>query len=124
MDIEYFPDEEVVLIYGHEPEIVAHFREQVAALAAERIQIFPVHEVPGFHSVDGCRLFASRANLDFGTRRTRKPKTFECRLRPITWDNLEGLLEPFADGRYFAAGHQFLDSHGEVELIISASRCW
>jgi hypothetical protein len=93
-------------------------------LAAERIQGFPVHELPGFCSIGGCQLFASRADCDYGTRLLRKPQTFECQLRPITWDNVEGLLEPFTDGRYFAASHQFLDNHGKIQLIISGGRGW
>jgi hypothetical protein len=126
MDIEYFPDADVVLIHGHEPKTVAHFREQVAALAAERLKSFSVHELPGFRSVDGCRLFASRADSDFGTRRTREPQTFECQLRPVTWQNIEGLLEPFADVSeyHYPNGHQYLDEHGKIQLIISFGRDW
>jgi len=124
MDIEYLPEIEVVLIYGHEPKIVAHFREQVAALVAERIESFPVHELPGFRSVDGCRLIASRTDTDFGIRRGREPKTFDCQLRPATWRDIEEMLEPFSDGSYFAASHQFLYPRGKIRLIISGGRGW
>ena len=124
MDIEYFPAESVILIHGHEPKIVAHFREQVAALAAERLESFPVHELPGFRSVGGCRLVASRTTTDFGIRRLREPQTFECQLRSMTWLDIEEMLVPFSDGSYFGASHQFLYPRGKIRLIISGGRGW
>jgi hypothetical protein len=124
MDIEYFPEPKILLIYGHQPKIIAHFREQIAALGEKRVVTFPVHELQGFRSIGGCQLFVSNAASDYGTRLVNKPLTFECKLRPITWDNIEGLLEPFCDGSYFAGNHQFLDSHGKIQLIISGSRGW
>jgi hypothetical protein len=124
MDIEYFPESKVLLIHGHEPKIVANLREQVAALAAEHIEGFAVHELPGFRSVAGCQLFAHRDSFDYGIRTSRAPLAFDCRLKPLTWYNIEGLLEPFSDGRYFGTSHQFLDHHGKIQLIISGGRGW
>jgi hypothetical protein len=124
MDLEYFPETKVFLIHGHEPKVVARFREQVGELAAERISGFAVHEIPGFRSVEGCQLFAYGDTWDAGTRPDPKPPIFSCRLRPLTWHNIEGLLEPFSDGSYFGGSHQFLDHHGKVQLIISGGRGW
>jgi len=124
MDIEYFPKEKVLLVHGHEPTVVAHLREQVAGLAAEQIDSFAVHELPGFRSVEGCQLFAQRDTFDHGMRPDREPQVFRCRLRPATWENIKDMLEPFRDGSYFGAGHQFLDHHGTVTWIISGERGW
>ena len=124
MDIEYFPETKVLLIHGHEPKIVAHLREQVAELAAERIDNFAVHELPGFRSVEGCQLFAQRDIFDYGTRPDREPPIFRCRLRSATWEDIKDMLEPFSDGSYFGASHTFLDNHGKVQLIISGGRGW
>jgi hypothetical protein len=124
MDIEYFPEPKVVLIHGHEPKVVAVLRERVAELAAQRIDTVAVHDLPGFRSVDGCELYASRGTFDYGVRPEPEPSVFCCQLSPSTWHNIEGLLEPFSDGSYFAASHQYLDDHGKVQLIISGGRGW
>jgi hypothetical protein len=124
MDIEYFPEPKVLLIYGHEPIVVARLREQLAELAAERIDCFAVHELSDFRSIDGCQLFAQQGGRNFGTRPDPSAPVFRCSLTPLSWYNIEGLLVPFSDGSYFAASHQFLDRHGEIQLIISGSRGW
>ena len=124
MDIEYFPEPKVLLIHGHEPEVVAYLREHVAELAAGRIGSFAVHELPGFRSVGGCQLFAQYDTVDHGVAPEHEPLFFCCRLRPSAWRSIEGLLEPFSDGSYFGASHQYLDHHGEVQWIISGGRGW
>lgn len=124
MNIEYFAEPKVLLLHGHQPKIVAQLREQIADLAANRVSTFPVHELQGFRSIGGCQLFASSGESDYGVQALKKPLTFECQLRPITWHNIEGLLEPFTDGGYFAGSHQFLDHHGKIQLIISGGRGW
>src|SRR6266536_1038291 len=84
--IEYFPraadDCPLILLHGRDPEAAARLREQVAALAVERIQRVAVHEILGFESVAGCRLFASGGRSDSGTRQLRERQEFECQLRP------------------------------------------
>jgi len=99
-------------------------RAQIAELAAERISSLAVHELPGFRSVEGCQLFADLDTWDSGARPDPKPPVFRCRLTPLTWHNIEGLLEPFSDGSYCGASHQFLDRHGKVQVIISGGRGW
>ena len=124
MEIEYFPETNVLLIYGHEPKVVLSFREQIEALAEERILSCAIHELRGFRAIAGCQLFAVRSNTDQGISLKQEPNTFECRLRPNTWKNITGLLEPFTDGSYFAASHQYLDESGKIRLIISGCRGW
>ncbi len=127
MHIEYFPDAAddcpLILLHGRDPEAAARLREQVAALAVERVQRVAVHEILGFESVAGCRLFASVGRSDSGTRQLREQQEFECQLRPVTWHNVEGLLEPFTE-RTFYDGFQWLDSHGNIRLLISGHRGW
>lgn len=127
MFIEYFPlgskNRPVILLHGYEPEVVARLREQVAALAAERTQCVAVHEIPGFESVDGCRLFMKIGSSNEGTHSLRERQTFECQLQPIDWYNIEGLLEPFCDP-LVCNGFQWLDTHGKMNLLISTSRGW
>lgn len=127
MFIEHFPDGSddcpLILLHGREPEVAARLREQVTALAASRVERVAVHDLPGFESVDGCRLFLSVGNWDRGTHALREQQSFECQLRPIGWHNVEGLLEPLTD-RFFYDGFQWLDSHGKIQLLISGHRGW
>jgi hypothetical protein len=124
MNIEYFPESSVRLIDGHEWKVVSHFREQIEALAAEQAEDIAVHDLAGFHSIDNCRLFAKRSNADHGICPLQEPHNFECRLLPKTWGHIAWLLEPFSNGSYFAASHQYLDTHGKIQLIISGGRGW
>jgi hypothetical protein len=125
--IEFFLDGSddcpLVLLHGRDPEAAAHLREQVASLATERVQRVAIHEVTGFESVAGCRLFASVGRSDLGTRPLRADHEFECQLRPVSWQTVEGLLEPFTE-RTFFDGFQWLDSHGKIRLLISGHRGW
>ncbi|TLD71065.1 hypothetical protein FEM03_09130 [Phragmitibacter flavus] len=124
MDIEYFSQPNVLLIDGHEPKAVALLREQLAELAQGRIGSFAVHKLPGFRSVEGSQLFAERDTWDSGVHPDPKPPVFRCRLTPLTWQNIEVLLEPLSEGGYFGSSHQLLDHHGEVQLIIAGGRGW
>jgi hypothetical protein len=125
--IEFFPDGSddcpLILLHGHDPAAASRLREQVAALAEERVERVAVHEIVGFESVGDCRLFAAFGDSDLGTRRLRVEHEFECQLRPVTWQNVEGLLEPFTQ-RSFCNGFQRLDSHGKIRLLISGQRNW
>lgn len=127
MFIEFFPegsrDCPLVLLYGREPEVVSRLREQVVALSASLIDRVAVHELSGFESIDGCRLFLSVAGRDIGTHGLKEPLTFDCKLRPITWYNIEYLLEPFTEPS-FSDSFQWLDGHGRVQLLISRFRGW
>jgi hypothetical protein len=50
------------------------------------------------------------------------PAAFECRLTAATWDNVAGLIEPFAEG---SGGHQWLaGSPGEAAVLLSPSGQW
>lgn len=124
MDIEFFSDSSVLLIHGHEPTVVSHFRKQVEALALDRFQSFSVHDLPGFRSIGNCKLVAMRANADYGISCPLDANAFECKLLPSTWANIQWLLEPFSNGSYFGASHQYLDQSGTIQFIISGSRGW
>jgi hypothetical protein len=46
---------------------------------------------------------------------------FTCALRKASWSNIEGLLEPFADG---FPGFQWLSDFGEVRWLMSRTGAW
>ncbi len=128
MLIKYLPDGSgdcpLIMLQGREPEVVARLREEVAALAEARVARVAVHELPGFESVDGCRLFFSTGTWDRGTYVLREQYSFECQLRPVVWYNIEGLLEPFAVSKSTGGCHQWLDDRGDIQLLISDDAGW
>lgn len=128
MKIEYFhpvgKERPVVLIYGNEPKNVETLKNVVHDLAGGQRQRAAVHELPGFESVDGCQLFFSTGSYDRGLVLISPPKTFELRIRPVWWDNIEGLLEPFCEPG--SVGFNDLDYgfSSNIDLIISRDRGW
>lgn len=61
----------------------------------------------------------TRRHHDAAIIRGPQGNEFECGFTPDTWDNVAGLLEPFAAGN--ADGYQWLaQSHGDAALMISA----
>jgi len=51
---------------------------------------------------------------------------FECALKPSTWDEVVGLLEPFTveTGRGAAHTHAYLSRHGPVMWLVSTDSAW
>jgi hypothetical protein len=129
MKIEYFDilnqEEPVVLIYGNEPENVAILKDAVHDLAVGERDRVAVYELPGYEGVDGCQLFFSAGTTERGVWLISRPKTFECSIRPLWWDNIEGLLEPFCK-KHNTPGFQDLDYgfYSKIRLIISTDRGW
>jgi hypothetical protein len=128
MNIEFFadgsPDCPLILIYGREPEQAAILMQSVHRLAEGETNWIAVHELLGFNSVDGCKLFARVSSNDGGVQRLPEREAFECLLRPASWSNIEGLLEPFTDPNTPSGRFQWLDEHGDVDLLISTHRGW
>ena len=50
------------------------------------------------------------------------PQAFELVLTPLEWSQVEGLLEPFCEEE--THGHQWLDQHGEIALLLSHDGSW
>jgi len=126
--IEYFPNadegSDLILLHGDDPEAVARLREQAASLAAKRVKRVALHEIPGFESVADCRLFFSVARWDRHTYPLRAKNEFECKLDPLGWENVFGLLEPFTE-RTGREGFQWLDTSVRgISIAISRFRGW
>lgn len=129
MRIEHFEpgdqDRPVILIYGNEPRVVKALLSAVRTLSQGSQLRVAVHELPGFESVDGCELFFFASNSDRGVQFIASPRSFECSIRPLWWENVVGLLEPFCSP-HASHCHQYLDYgwHSDFQLIISTDRSW
>ncbi|HLN33153.1 MAG TPA: hypothetical protein VK395_35815 [Gemmataceae bacterium] len=81
-----------------------------------------VHELPGVQPVGACQLFLCQRRWDQAMVRTCAPATFECGFTIETWDNVAGLVEPFAQD---SSGFQWLAQvPGEAALLLSADGRW
>jgi hypothetical protein len=93
----------------------------ITLLASGQAEAVAVHELPGVVAVDGCELILRRRNWEQAVLRTG-PLSFECGFTLDTWDNMAGLVEPFAAG---ARGFQWLAGvPGEASLLLTSSGAW
>jgi hypothetical protein len=69
-----------------------------------------------------CRLALIRQTWDQAVTHGAEPNEFTCGYTPGTWDNVAGLIEPFAAG---AAEFQWLaGAPGQAALVLSTSGLW
>src|SRR5690242_9320082 len=121
MKVEYFGesavDSPLVLLYGSDPNDAVTLSTAFAALAKSSVSRVAVHELPGFVSIDGCQLFGSVEGSDVGVKMIGPHAVFDCSLRPHTWDDIVGLLEPFSHAAgTTGARFQYLNETGEFRL--------
>ena len=129
MMVEFFADGSadapLVLIYGRDPNDAVTLSSALAGLAESTVTCVAIHELSGFFSIDGCQLFGSVAGSDTGLRMVESSGIFECALRPETWAEVVGLLEPFSRApETSSTTFQYLDEHGDIRLLISTERAW
>ncbi len=93
----------------------------VSGLASGEDERIEVHRLPFVESVGECRLVLVRRSWDQAVVRVG-PLVFECGFTAGTWDNVAGLVEPFAED---ASGFQWLaDSPGDTVVLLSATGQW
>lgn len=94
-------------------------------LASGQTDNVAVHRLPGWEPRDRLCLEAVAGDQDAGCA-VAMGSDFQlrCGLRPRTWDQIVGLLEPFARGRASGHAHQYLSQHGSVTWIVSTDSAW
>jgi hypothetical protein len=110
MHIRFFPDGSpdcpIIAITDFTPLEVEDLRDRVLRLAAgEERSILLNGDVS---------LSLRSSKRDVGILESDQPG-FSCALRPLTWDNIAGLLEPFAERD--EEGFQWLDESGTVGYL-------
>jgi hypothetical protein len=122
--LEYLPDGSpdcpLIRLYDFRPDEAERLAAAVAEMAAGRADRVAVHGLPGITPVGGCELVLSAGRRDVGVVGVG-PAAFECRLTADTWDNVAGLIEPFAAG---SGGYQWLAEAGDAALLLSPSGQW
>jgi hypothetical protein len=125
MRLEYLPDGSpdcpLIRLFDFSEHEAARLGAAVADLAAGRAECVTVHELPGVLAVGGCELVLRVWRWDQAVLRVG-PMAFVCGFTADTWDNVAGLIEPFAAG---SGGFQWLaDVPGEASLLLTASGQW
>jgi hypothetical protein len=112
----------MILLYGGGPQEVALLRNTIRTLSRSVGCEFVLNDLPFIQSVEKCRLHAACANEDLGVV-TKARADFEWRLRPESWLQVDGQLEPFCEqksGVFF----QYLNPGSGPEIIYSTAREW
>ena len=126
MKLEYLatgsPDCPLIRLHDFTPVEAGHLHAALAALAAGTAERVAVHELPIVEVVGGCRLTLIRRGWDQAVIRADRLTEFECGFTAGTWENVAGLVEPFAES---VGGFQWLaGAPGEAGLLLSASGGW
>ena len=106
-------------IFGNEPSSAAQLAAAFRHLAKRQTEEIAIHELPDFHSVEGCRLYAKVNPEDKGVCQTDN-STFECLLMAETWEKVAELVGPFSE-QLEGNRHQWLNETSEISLLISSN---
>ncbi len=116
------PKDSILRIFDFDSPEACQFRDVLSKLASAAISEIDLSDLPFVTSIGGCRLILKVGTRDKGTIRVSN-SVFECILTRVTWENAEGLVEPFCEGNL--SGYQWLyNLNTNVELLFSPSGDW
>ena len=98
---------------------VATLRKGVRDLADRRKIGFHLGEDCNATPIDSFELSFVAGHRDVGL--SRKGERYLWVLRPESWDNVEGLIQPFTKGEH---GYQWLSEAGGISLLLSPDGSW
>jgi hypothetical protein len=127
MKLELFQDgleRPVILLYAGSTVEVDALRREVRSVADSQVEQVVVHQLPFVMSIDGCSLIAVASDRDVGILRAQDLPVFTWALQPSSWDNVEGLLEPFSEPSPIEERFQYLNPAEGPEVIYSTGRYW
>jgi hypothetical protein len=95
----------------------------VTGLATGSLERVDVERLPFVEPVEDCRLCLVRSPWDRAVVRIG-PSAFECGFTSARWDNVAGLIEPFAEEGSVGGFQWLATSPGEVAFLLSPSGKW
>jgi hypothetical protein len=130
MKIEYLtntdpthPKDSILRIFDFTSSEACQFRGILSKLANGSISEIDLSGLPFVTSIGGCHLVLKVGSKDKGVIRF-SDTMFECILTKLTWENAEGLVEPFCDTRE-VSGYQWLyNLDTDIELLFSQNGDW
>jgi len=123
MKLEYLPDGSpdcpLIRLFDFTAVEADQLLAEISRLAEGNAERVELHKFPWITSVGDCRLVLCVRSWRQAVVRTGEPAAFECGFPKEIWDNIAGLVEPFAQG---ADGFQWLAGvPGEAKLLLSSS---
>jgi len=129
MKVEYLaninsahPKESILRVFDFDSTQACKFRDILSKLATGPTSEMDISDLPFVTSIDGCRLILKAGIRDRGLSQVSSTD-FECTLTKLTWENAEGLVEPFCQGDL--SGYQWLyDLDNDIKFLFSPSGDW
>lgn len=127
LQLEFLPsgctDCPLLRISGDDPSACTQLMVAFQSLASGRSERICINDLPGIESVGGCRLTAVISNQNRGVVQVGDSKAFKWAMTAAAWENNAGLIEPFAT-QHRMQSYQWLDSPGEIAVVLSPSGQW
>ena len=119
-------DAPLLLLGDVTPSDAAALIAALEPLTARAGATVALHQLAEWHSRHAVRVEALSTTHDAGCALMASPPAHvRCGLRPGTWDQIVGLLAPFATGGAFDGhDHQYLNRLGPVVWIVSTDSTW
>ncbi len=125
MKVEYLSDGSddcpLVRLYAFTMAEAQKLHDAFSSLASGSLQSVRLGDILAVEAVDGCSVTFTRGARDRGVV-PAGDHMFTVELSASGWDQTAGLTEPFRDG--CLAGHQWLMSTGDTQLLLSPTGGW
>ncbi len=109
----------IISLHDFNTSEAMQLRQVFADLASGAVTSVELHAMPFIESIDDCRITLRAGKRDVGIIAV-SPNAFECTLRPLLWDNNEGLTEPFCDSIRPNSGQDLdVPVYSEIKLCLS-----
>jgi hypothetical protein len=117
------PDCPLIRIYGNNPGVCQRLIQAMRQLADGNSDEFSVGDILGVQPAESCVVIAKVGKWDSGVARVGR-SVFHWVLTKGSWENVGGLMQPFAER--LDCGFQWLDQTacGSVRVLISADGRW
>jgi hypothetical protein len=116
------PKDSILRIFDFDSSEACQFRGVLSKLASGAISEINLSDLPFVTSIGGCRLILKAGTRDKGVIHV-STTIFECTLTRLTWDNAEGLVEPFCGENL--SGYQWLyNMDTDIQLLFSPNGDW
>jgi hypothetical protein len=116
------PDCPLIRLSEFAPAEAGELHAAVVRLATGMADEVDVNSLKGVHPVSDCQLSLTVSRWDRGIVQNAGTARFVCGFTRPAWENVSGLIEPFARG---AAGYQWLAGlPGNVALLLSVDGHW
>ena len=115
-------DGPVLLLADADPTSARSLQVALSLLADGHSAPVQIHALPCIQAIDHCQFVAvlTDASID-----SSSGECFFWRLKPVQWESVVGLLEPFATASEpVGHRHQFLGKADRASIIVSTSDHW